>query len=121
MKTINTLQKLRLRRRYQIKPKKELLKRAKPVESFCGLYFLIQKNEIVYIGQSLNVIARVHAHSGNKRKPFDSFAWLSCNKNELNEMETAYISFFEPIYNGRIPQTRELSTPIPFKIFWETV
>ena len=118
---LRALKKLRLQRRYQIKPKGHLLEQAKSVESFCGLYFLIEKNEIVYIGQSSNVIARIHAHSGNKRKPFDSFAWLPCNKNDLDEMETAYISFFEPIYNGRIPQTQELSTPIPFRVFWEKV
>jgi hypothetical protein len=74
-----------------------ILNAAKPWQSFTGVYFLISNNKIVYVGQSVNVYARLSAHT---HKNFDSFTVLPCPKEHLNVLESLYIHMFDPPLNG---------------------
>jgi predicted DNA-binding transcriptional regulator AlpA len=68
----------------------------------CGVYFLENQGEIVYIGQSINVASRVNQHIGGFRpKTFDHVRVLPCEREELNNWEGFFIRLLEPRLNGR--------------------
>ena len=69
------------------------------LESVCGVYFLIYKNNIVYVGQSVNVFSRMREHS--KSKEFDSYVYINCAKEHLDILESLYIHMFSPPLQGR--------------------
>lgn len=87
----------------EILTKDEVLKRALTRDRIgrsSGIYFLISGEEVVYIGQSLNVYARLRHHNGQRNKfEFDKFHYILCDANNLNELEKEYIHEFYPIYN----------------------
>lgn len=66
----------------------------------CGIYFLVYKDLIVYIGQSKNVNKRVWKQHGDKKfytaffNSFKSTKWLTY-------WEAAYIHTFKPYYNNK--------------------
>lgn len=62
-----------------------------------GIYFLYQDDELVYIGQSVNVFGRIAQHIGKKQ--FNQFSWLSCERADLNELEHRAITKFQPKLN----------------------
>lgn len=64
----------------------------------CGVYFLIDTNKVVYVGQSVNVYARLCTHK--REKQFDRYTVLPCSENMLDTLESMYIHFFRPKYNG---------------------
>lgn len=71
----------------------------------CGIYFLISRKKIIYVGQSKNVLARVHRHRDTKQ--FTSWHWIPCRPGMLNAMERAYLDAFMPELN-RDPKTHRL-------------
>jgi hypothetical protein len=64
----------------------------------CGIYFLKREGRIVYIGQSVNVYARVAQH--RKDKDFDSVDFLPCDKSKLDDLEGFFIRLIKPELNG---------------------
>ena len=66
----------------------------------CGVYFLVHAGAVVYVGQSINVYARVHSHEQSGRV-FDSFAFTLCEKEELDMLESLYIHAMCPSGQGR--------------------
>ena len=60
-----------------------------------GIYFLLRKDKVVYVGKSINIIARVFKHNYK----FDSFSYIECAADDLDLYEVAYISKFKPRYN----------------------
>lgn len=75
-----------------------------------GVYFLIKDNEIVYVGQSINVIARIMNHAREGRIEFDGFTIIECDASLLNEIETHYIVQFCPPYNATRPPNNTYRT-----------
>ena len=73
-----------------------------------GIYFLIQDNEIIYVGQSVNIFARIATHI--EQKEFDSYAYLECPAEQLNTYESLYIHTLRPKLNGR--QTHDKRVPM---------
>jgi len=69
----------------------------KKLSSFCGIYFLIHNDDIVYIGQSIDIPNRIRQHRGHY--PFDKVHYLEVNKNELTRIEKEYILKYTPRYN----------------------
>jgi hypothetical protein len=71
---------------------------------FSGVYFLCHKGEVVYVGQSINVLSRVGQHIGHKT--FDSVFFVRIPKSDLDFVEGTFIRTLEPKYNrdktGRI-------------------
>jgi len=47
-----------------------------PIETTCGIYFLWQRSEIVYVGQSKHVTQRIYQHIQDGIKRFDGFSFI---------------------------------------------
>jgi hypothetical protein len=84
----------------------DIIKHAMSFENATGIYFLINDNKIVYVGQSVNVFSRVTAHWDKK---FDSYAWIPCEKNMLDKLESLYIYFLSPPLNGKFADGRKFA------------
>jgi predicted DNA-binding transcriptional regulator AlpA len=75
----------------------EIQRQAKPFEPRTGIYFLLLDGEIVYVGQSIDVFARLAQHI--KEKTFDRWHWVPCPANQILSAERAYIRAFKPPLN----------------------
>ena len=78
-------------------------------DGLSGVYFLINDNKIIYIGQSKNVFARIHTHSMTKK--FNKIAWVNCELKHLDIIESFYIHAFRPELNG-CKNEEEKSAPL---------
>jgi len=61
-----------------------------------GIYFLCHEQEVVYVGQSVNIAARITAHTD---KRFDKVFFLPWPKDDLNRVEGAFIRTLRPPLN----------------------
>lgn len=75
----------------------EIVKAANTWALATGIYFLIEGEKIVYVGQSVNVYSRISYHHD---KVFESFAFIPCEKEMLDKLESLYIHVFRPPLNG---------------------
>lgn len=77
----------------------QIVKKSTSLDDYlhCGVYFLIQKGSIVYVGQSIKVAARVSIHCSNFE--FDSISVIKTDKSDLLPVESHYIKKFKPLYN----------------------
>jgi hypothetical protein len=64
----------------------------------CGVYFLFDGDEIVYVGQSTDVHSRVASHRLSW-KQFDSYTYIPCRIDQLTELEGYYIKILQPQLN----------------------
>lgn len=75
---------------------------------YSGIYFLIHDEEIVYVGQSVDVKSRLDQHSRgddvHDPKLFNRYFVIMCDTSELNNLEAYYINKFHPKYNIAIPK-----------------
>jgi hypothetical protein len=69
------------------------------MDSRCGVYFLLLDEEIVYIGQSIDIYARISAHKKDCQKNFNKTAWVPIPSVNLNDVESALIAAFRPSQN----------------------
>lgn len=67
-----------------------------------GVYFLIDVDKIVYVGQSSNCSSRIRAHVGGKK--FNRVYIL--HTGDRIALETKYINQFKPKYNRTIQTLR---------------
>ena len=76
---------------------KELYKKPK----INGIYFLIWKNKIVYVGSGNDVWKRIKAHRQTPTKKFTKYFILECREKGLDlfNMEAEYVRQWKPIYN----------------------
>ena len=65
----------------------------------CGVYFLLLGQEVVYIGQSRDIVARVHRHLDEHIKDFDRVLYLPCPPDLLDYFESRLIRVMRPRYN----------------------
>lgn len=82
----------------------DLLASAAPAANFTGIYFLILNQEVVYVGQSVDVLGRISRHK-REGKQFDSYSYILCAPEKLNTLEAQYITAFMPWLNftlGRV-------------------
>lgn len=77
------------------------LPRLKAETSAVGIYFLFRDDECIYVGQSRQVHTRVREHRmrGSETNSFTTYAWVSCELDELNSLEKAYIDLLQPPLN----------------------
>jgi hypothetical protein len=71
----------------------------------CGIYFLMNGPEILYVGQSHDIKARIKAHREKKfgeRIPFTNTSAIACSLEDLNLLEAAYIHRYRPKFNRNI-------------------
>jgi len=60
-----------------------------------GVYFLLQDSKVVYIGQTKNIKQRLVNHYVY----FDSYRFMPCDINRMNEYETRWLKRFRPQFN----------------------
>jgi hypothetical protein len=77
----------------------EIVERSAPYEMPCGIYFLIIGEEIVYVGQSINVMSRMDEHA--RRFKFKRYAFAPFPREHLDLVESLYIHLLRPRLNGR--------------------
>ena len=86
--------------KYIILEKEQIVSNAeKRFSVILGVYFLIADREIVYVGQSQNILDRLGKHHLEGRINFDEYFILPCEKEDLVNLETIYIRKFNPKYN----------------------
>jgi hypothetical protein len=81
-------------------PEEEIVKAALPWDGLSGVYFLIANDEVIYVGQSVNVYARLSQHACGKY--FDHYAFIRCKPDILDKLESLYIHCLRPKLNGNI-------------------
>lgn len=64
------------------------------------IYFLLDKGEVVYVGQSTKGLNRVKQHLYEGKKQFDDFKIEKCKSDRLNDLENYYILKYRPKYNN---------------------
>jgi len=79
----------------------EIVAHSSGYEFACGVYFLVHEGAVIYVGQSVNVYARVYTHKQEGHKLFSSFAFITCEKEELDILESLYIHALCPSGQGR--------------------
>ena len=62
-----------------------------------GIYFLLKKGAVVYVGRALRVTQRIGWHIGTK--DFDAWHWVPCAERHLDRTERAYINALMPPLN----------------------
>lgn len=77
----------------------EIVKSSSEWGTQSGIYFLIHGKKVVYVGQSVNIYARVAAHKHDK-KIFDRFAYVPCPPVLMDKLESLYIHCLKPSLNG---------------------
>lgn len=82
------------------------------------IYFLVSGDEVIYVGQTLDLNRRAYQHSRpdlteGKVKSFDNISFIECSSFYANNVEAFYIAKFTPIFNKIMPKNdiyRKLST-----------
>lgn len=62
------------------------------------IYFLLDNDEVVYVGQSKVGLVRPYIH---KNKIFTHVAFINCEECDLDEKETEFIKIYKPKYNKK--------------------
>lgn len=75
----------------------EITAASMPWKAQSGIYFLVDKEDVVYVGQSVNVHQRIAQHT---EKQFDRYAFVPCDVGHLNILESLYIHCLRPRLNG---------------------
>ena len=70
----------------------------------CGVYFLLDGVEIVYVGQGIDCYRRVCQHYAEGKKKFDAYYIIPCAVEGLDDMEAMYIAKFGPKLNAVKPR-----------------
>lgn len=79
-----------------------------------GVYFLFDKGELVYIGESDNLFRRIGQHIYEKQKVFDAFEIYPCA--DRKRLEGFLIRLLHPKYNiseGMSDWTSQIGEEIP--------
>ncbi|MBY0474234.1 MAG: DUF4224 domain-containing protein [Nitrosomonas sp.] len=79
----------------------QIIRRSKPVKPLCGIYFLLCGSEIVYVGQSINLVERIGNHLRNDEMLFDSYYYLEVKRENMLLMERKYIEKLFPRMNKK--------------------
>lgn len=78
----------------------------------CGIYFLLNRGEIVYVGQTTNILRRLIRHNQERTKVYDAVSFLACRPDELDDLELVYVEALVPRHNFTL-SSRRTPSPIP--------
>lgn len=81
-----------------------ITRRAMSFDRIVGVYFLLQDDEIVYVGQSTNIMTRLSNHKFEATKLFSRVFVMECPEAHLDRLERLYIDKFKPRYNSAMPK-----------------
>lgn len=87
----------------------EIAAAALPWNHATGVYFLLDGDDVVYVGQSRNVYSRISSHPV---KNFNRYAFVPCAVEALDKLESLYIHLLRPTLNGRKPDGSSFA-PLP--------
>jgi len=100
----------------------------------CGVYALVRKGVVVYVGKSKQPLMRIFRHVSNRGKPlgqkmfggytspaqdgkgivFDTIWFLPCMLGQMGTLEVRFIKMFMPKHNVmHNPDLRPKPVPIP--------
>lgn len=69
-----------------------------------GIYLLYQRDEVVYVGQSVKVYTRLIDHC--ERIDYDYARFCPIEKGDLNSAELEFIIHFNPKHNKQLPKNQ---------------
>lgn len=78
----------------------EIVDRAASYQPTCGIYFLCNDKEVLYVGQSISIPTRLATHFNDPSKHFTKVAYVPCEAKHLDVMESLYIHTLNPKLNG---------------------
>lgn len=96
-----------------------------------GVYILIHRGVVIYIGKSKTMLGRVYTHKsmwGAKRRGkvpewmttrgimFDEVHVRPCREDQLDQLESAMIDLYKPRYNTRLKSPGVTQQPITLNI-----
>ena len=81
-----------------------------------GVYALLYRGEVIYIGKSKSMLARIYSHKANARGKapawmpvkgfiFDDIAIRPCHVDLLDELEYEMINLYKPRHNTLLKHT----------------
>ena len=83
----------------------DILEAAVDADKMVGIYFLINKGDVVYVGQSkTDVLGRIAKHKRNG-KVFEKYTYMRCEIDKVDELEAMYIEAFLPKSNSSLSRT----------------
>lgn len=65
----------------------------------CGIYLLILGGEVVYVGQSTDIVGRINCHVEQREKAFDKVVYIECAEPDLNRIEHILTTTISPRHN----------------------
>ena len=65
-----------------------------------GVYFLVEKDEVVYVGQSINPMSRIGEHLRSKQGKFSRAYFIPVPQFMLDTVEGGFIKLLSPVLNG---------------------
>lgn len=84
-----------------------------------GVYFLMRGTEVVYVGQSVDVLGRVRYHRRVSHAYFDRAAYIQVEPEKLIEQEEFWIRFFQPVENSaKTPWSRNRNSQLFNRLQW---
>lgn len=72
-----------------------------PIKKAPYIYFLLEDNIIVYVGQSYQLLARLQNHVDNDNKVFNAVTVIEVSRKTINIYEKLYINRFNPSLNKK--------------------
>jgi predicted GIY-YIG superfamily endonuclease len=64
------------------------------------IYFLYDKEKLLYVGSTKNILSRIGCHLSNGKIPFNKVLYAQCSSFiETKEIETYIIQSFSPLLN----------------------
>ncbi len=85
--------------------KEMVLKSARSIDSHLVgkpvIYYLVQGDEVIYIGQTCNLAQRLLSHMSNK--DFDRYSFFESAPEDLDLLEAELILHFKPALNKGVP------------------
>ncbi len=69
------------------------------VPNISGVYFVWDNGVIAYVGQSINLAARLHLGQHHQIKDGDWISWVAIDKYELDWAESFFIGSLRPVRN----------------------
>ena len=84
--------------------KEEIISLSVPTrrEVISGVYFLINKTEIAYVGSAFDILSRIQMHKKAKKINFNKMFIIRCDpkdKRQRLSIERSYIERFKPVNN----------------------
>lgn len=83
---------------------KEAIENSVQAPTYNGIYFLIERGYVIYIGKSSNILVRLGQHA--QRIKFDAYACFSIEKEFTGQVERWLIDKFKPELNKNMNQAK---------------